>query len=449
MFNLPTLLRNLRGNKVRNNHWQKQNLGRSSKADSIDSVEQILLKQRLGSESLTSFVCFREKSEEVPNQFSIAALAARVIDSRTLPRLNTATFKGRLSYELLKLSQFAIFANLYIQKKLILALRKGAETKDVFVRGLLWKRGKLFRPVTHVGVVTLSVLAVVAGSYINSSRVEAVDVTEEVIRANNIAETTIPEGRPRSEVVSYQVLGGDTLSSIAEKFGISQDTIVWANNLANPNSLAPGDVLKIPPVTGVVHTVKKGEKLEDIARRYHANAQAVVDFPFNDISDNFALREGQTLVIPDGQRPDDPKPASQRNLASSQTRSTAPAPVKTVTGFMWPIKGSITQYSSWYHPGALDIQGPYGTPVYASDSGTVIVSQKLGYGYGWHIVVDHGNGYTTLYGHMSGLNASVGQRVGKGQVIGWEGSTGRSTGPHVHFEIHKNGIAVNPLSILP
>lgn len=429
----------------------------------IDSKVSLQQENKFDSANLTSFVCFslEEKSEQLPiKSFSLIALVKSIQFPKRIPvphlaftgikRLRLNLLTPIVLKETLKVSQFIIFYNLYLRKKLFILNKLLSELKALCVRGLLWKRGKLFRPVTHVGLVALSVLAIAAGSVINSSQVEAVDVTEEVLYANNTTETTIPEGRPRSEVISYHVQGGDTLSTIAEKFNVSSDSVMWANNLSDPNSLTPGDVLKIPPVTGLVYTVKGGDKLEELAKKYQANAQAIVDYPFNDISDNFSLKEGQTLVIPEGRPVSAPK-ASPTPVKSSPKAALAADtnPNKTGPGFMWPIKGSITQYASWYHPGALDIQGPYGTPVHASSGGRVIVSQKLSYGYGWHVVIDHGNGYTSLYGHMSGLNVGVGQQVSKGEVIGWEGTTGRSTGPHVHFEVHRNGAAVNPLSILP
>lgn len=414
-------------------------------------------------DSIHSFICSPDNpkqnslSNQVASKFSTYSVVKKPeikVLGRRLPSFSwIAHFSplfGALYKEVFKIVQFLITFNLYIHHKLVQAKNRIVLTKDAIVRGLLWRRGKLFRPITHAGVVGLAVVAVVAGNIVNSSKVEAVDVTDEVLRANNVAETTIPEGRPRSEVITYQVLGGDTLSLIAEKFNVSNDSIVWANGLSDPNSIAPGDLLKIPPVTGIVYTVKKGDRLEEIAKKYQANPQAIVDFPFNDIGDNFALKEGQLVVIPDGVKPGDPAPAPKAAPKSSNNLASAPDsnPVRTASGFMWPVNGLITQYDSWYHPGAWDIQAAYGSPVHASAAGRVIVSQKLNYGYGWHIVIDHGNGYTTLYGHMLSLTASVGQSVDKGQVIGLEGNTGRSTGPHVHFEVHRNGVAVSPRAVL-
>lgn len=254
--------------------------------------------------------------------------------------------------------------------------------------------------------------------------------------------------KPRSETLEYKVQSGDTVSTIAEKFGISQDTIKWANNITNVNAIRPGDSLKILPVTGVEVTVKSGDTLQSLAKKYQADAQAIVDFPFNGVPDDFSLKSGQNLIIPDGSPPEikAPKPKPQPQFLTQGPSS----PVFSAFGggqFIWPTRGLITQYFAWYHPG-IDIANRASPAIAASDGGTVIVGGwPDSYGYGNRVVIDHGNGYRTLYAHLSNIYVSVGQVVSRGQVIGQMGSTGRSTGTHLHFEIHK-GVALNPLSIL-
>lgn len=256
--------------------------------------------------------------------------------------------------------------------------------------------------------------------------------------------------KPRSEIIEYKVESGDTLSGVAKKFGISSDTIKWANDLNNVNQIKPGQTLKILPVSGVSHTVKSGDTLESVAKRYSAEAQAIVDFPFNDIPDDFKLRIGQLLIIPDGQPPEVKTPVRPRQQPQYIAQGPSSPAFEALGGarFVWPATGGISQYFAWYHP-AIDIPNRSAPPIAASDGGTVVVAGwPDNYGYGNRVVVDHGNGYKTLYAHLSNIYVSVGQSVSRGQVIGQMGSTGRSTGIHLHFEIHYRGVPVNPLAIL-
>ena len=147
---------------------------------------------------------------------------------------------------------------------------------------------------------------------------------------------------------------------------------------------------------------------------------------------------GQTLIIPDGVQPE-AAPIIPRVL---------PPVIAGGTGqFQWPTNGSVTQYPVWYH-NALDIANPSAPGIVAADSGTVVKVEYLRYGYGQHVLIDHGNGYQTLYAHMSDIYVKPGNAVARGQVIGRMGSSGRSTGTHLHFEIRKNGVIQNPLSYL-
>lgn len=259
--------------------------------------------------------------------------------------------------------------------------------------------------------------------------------------------TSISE-KPRSEVVEYEVQDGDTLSSIAQKFGIDQSTIKWANDMESVDTIKPGQMLKILPVSGVGHVVKSGDTLESVAKRYDAEPQGIMDFPFNDVPDDFKLQVGQVLIVPDGVPPETkipPKPR-QRTFFAQGPQSTFSAPGG--ANFMWPTSGGISQYFAWYHPG-VDIPNRSAPAVFTADGGTVVTAGwPDNYGYGNRVVVDHGNGYQTLYAHLSNIYVSVGQSVSRGQSVGQMGSTGRSTGTHLHFEIRYKGIAVNPLAIL-
>ena len=254
--------------------------------------------------------------------------------------------------------------------------------------------------------------------------------------------------KPRSEIIEHKVESGETISSIAQKFGISTDTIKWANNLTS-DSIKPGQTLKILPETGVSHTVKSGDTLESVAKKYSAESQAMVAYPFNDIPDDFTLTVGQVLIVPDGSPPEVKAPVRRQQpqyLAQGPSSPAFAAPFG--AQFIWPAGGSITQYYAWYHSG-VDIANRAAPGIAASDGGTVVVAGWPDYqGYGNRVVLDHGNGYRSLYAHLSNVYVSVGEQVSRGQLIGQMGSTGRSTGTHLHLEIHYKGVAVNPLAIL-
>ncbi len=256
----------------------------------------------------------------------------------------------------------------------------------------------------------------------------------------------------RTEVVLHEVQPGDVIGAIAEKYGISVATILYANNLSSRSLIRPGDKLKILPSTGVVHTVKRGDTVEKIARIYDTEKEKIIasNRLKNDGSD---IVVGEELIVPDGVPPVAVQVVApvRSNVFS---RIVAPLPsiaVPAGSGYIWPTGvRRISQYYGWRHTG-LDIAGPIGTPNYAISAGTVIKSQ-CGWngGYGCYIIIDHGGGIQSLYGHNKegGLLVSVGERVVQGQTIGLMGSTGRSTGPHIHFEIRVSGTRVNPLQYI-
>lgn len=323
--------------------------------------------------------------------------------------------------------------------------------KNVLVDILMARRGGYQRPFLHFSVSVLVVTGILAAPVLANAypggNVQALaDFTppSAVVTSLDLSEygvqTQISE-KPRDQIISYKVQSGDTLSTIAEKFGVSVDSIKWANDLKR-DSLKVGQEVKIPPVTGIVHKVREGETVYSIAKKYKTEAQKIVNFPFNDFADldTFALSIGQTLIVPDGVMPE---------AAPVQPRQFAAGPL-TAGGsgqFSWPTVGVITQYPVWYHM-AFDIANPSQPPITAAGDGTVISVQYLSYGYGRHAIIDHGDGLSTLYAHMSEMYVKVGDSVSRGQVIGKMGSTGRSTGTHLHFEVRKNGTPVNPRSFL-
>lgn len=337
------------------------------------------------------------------------------------------------------------------------------KVKNFIVDVLLAKRGANTSIFVHFSVVLLAIAVLIAGGFISSGAVVsgsypgvaanplvagASAVAEGGVISSSITPVTIISDKPRDKVIEYEVKNGETISSIARDFGVSENTILWENDLTSGTQIKAGDKLRVLPVSGIAYKVEGGDTIYSIAKKYQANAQAILDFPFNDVGDDFQLKTGQTLIIPDGAPPEKPKPAPTQYLAREQQNVT----IENLGSaqFVWPATAfqQISQYFSWYHPG-IDIANLGGGPIHASDSGTVTVAGwPDNQGYGNRVVIDHGNGFTTLYAHLSVISVSPGQRVSKGQLIGMMGSTGRSTGVHLHFEVHKNGVLLNPLSFL-
>lgn len=261
-------------------------------------------------------------------------------------------------------------------------------------------------------------------------------------------------GSGRKEPVQYVVVSGDSLNGIAAKFGVNVSTILWENNLTVKSKLKLGQVLNIPPASGVMYTVKKGDNLGKIAKIYGASLDDIIAFN-NLASDGHDLRKGERIMIPGGVKKE------VRVIAKVAPRSTprgifgevvtppSSGQSPSAAGFVWPTAAHhITQYFGWKHH-ALDIAGPFQTPTYAAKAGVVEKSQcGWNNGYGCVIIIDHGNGLKTLYGHHARLLVSPGDQVETGQTIGLMGNTGNVrgvTGIHVHFEVIVNGARVNPL----
>ncbi|WP_376789398.1 peptidoglycan DD-metalloendopeptidase family protein [Thermoflexus sp.] len=272
--------------------------------------------------------------------------------------------------------------------------------------------------------------------------------------------TEIPE-RPRRGIITYTVQAGDTLFGIAEKFKLRPETILWANYEVlqdDPHMLEIGQVLNIPPVDGVLHVVKEGETLEAIAKKYNVTPEAIRNAEWNGLQDGGEPQVGQVLVVPGGTRPfagwTPPRQAyvvvaGGKRLPSGACPSVQVPPLGTGS-FVWPVNShwrSGYDFAPW-HPG-VDFAGRLGDPIYAADAGTVVYAGWSTVGYGNLIVLDHGNGYQTYYAHLSAIFVGCGQQVAKGATIGLVGSTGRSTGPHLHFEIRGPGGFVNPWQALP
>jgi murein DD-endopeptidase MepM/ murein hydrolase activator NlpD len=318
--------------------------------------------------------------------------------------------------------------------------------KNLVVDILMARRGTYQRPFLHLSVGILLLAGafgapVIAKAYPGGLPKQLADLTPSSALAMSLDYTdygveTTQSQKPRDKVETYTVKEGDTLAKIADTYGVSVDTIKWVNN-DKGDKLSIGETIKIPPVTGIVHTVAEGESVQSIAKKYKTDAQKIVNFPFNDFADldTFALNVGQTLIVPDGVQPEAPPiliPRAPQFVALSG-----------VGELVWPTSGVITQYPIWYHM-AYDIANPGAPGVAAANEGTAIVPAYMRYGYGNHIIVDQGNGFSTLYGHLSEIYVRSGDHVSRGQIIGRMGSTGRSTGTHLHFETRVNGTPVNP-----
>ena len=330
------------------------------------------------------------------------------------------------------------------------------KNKNIIVKSVLIKRGKRNRFFLHVSAMAVLSIGVLISPFITNSNpfsenkdllsfAQGIAGEQKSLEPQDVFQTQASD-KPRSEIVNYTVQKGDTITGIAKKFGISEDTIKWQNNLKS-DYITVGDTLQILPVPGIAHKVLSGDTVYTIAKKYSANAQAIVDFPFNDFADpqTFSLVTGQILIVPDGVQPQ----AAPTYIARRTFTPSGPV-VISGAGFTWPIRGTMNQYYSWYHPG-IDIGASMGIPIVAGQSGVVsgVYSSGWNGGYGIYVIISGDNGYESLYAHMSAVNVSVGQSVVAGStVIGFVGSTGRSTGPHLHFEIRSGGAFLDPLSFL-
>ncbi|MDP9249390.1 MAG: M23 family metallopeptidase [bacterium] len=236
------------------------------------------------------------------------------------------------------------------------------------------------------------------------------------------------------DISVYVVRRGDSITQIAEMFEVSVNTILWGNDLKKGEKLKEGDTLFILPVSGVQHTVAKGETLASIAKKYKVDMEIITGF--NGLEKGAVLAVGDALVIPDAEMPNDAAKPSSGKPGSGSSGSSKWADAKGY--FIHPVPQMKRRSQGPHGPGGrgIDMAAPTGTPIVAAASGTVILSRG-GYsgGYGEMIIVQHSNGTKTLYAHMSKRVATTGAKVSQGETIGYVGSTGRSTGPHLHFEV--------------
>jgi LysM repeat protein len=241
--------------------------------------------------------------------------------------------------------------------------------------------------------------------------------------------------QPSSDQISlYTVHKGDTLQQIAQMFGVTTNTILWANDMRKGQALVANQVLVILPISGIRYTVKKGDTLKSVAAAFKGDADDIARY--NGLDDSLTV--GDEIIIPNGEASiQESKPASGSKAGKGGFVPASGGSIVDPAGyFSRPIVGGVRTQGIHGHNG-VDLASSYGTPILAAASGTVVVARDGGWngGYGSYVVIQHSNGMQTLYGHMSAVKVSVGDQVSKGQTIGAMGSTGQSTGVHLHFEV--------------
>jgi murein DD-endopeptidase MepM/ murein hydrolase activator NlpD len=322
------------------------------------------------------------------------------------------------------------------------------------VSRLIWSGGKLARRIKYLFILIMSGALFLTGGVFQKSLVEEESVDDSLFLRTNksvilqsVAAATLESENSLPETpIEHTVVEGETIQSIGKNYGISFESIKYANNLSS-NSIKTGQVLIIPPVEGTIHTVKKGDTLEKLSLRYKVPSQTIVDFNYLDAP--YTLEDGMKITIPNARLPETPKYFAGNKTYDTSAYGIIPYSGGSVKGtgqFVWPLAGIISQYFSSYHP-AIDIANNSGD-IIAADKGVIVRAGWWQGGYGNAVQIDHGNGYVSTYAHMSSIAVSQGQEVEKGQKIGVVGSTGRSTGPHTHFTIQKEGKYINPLSVL-
>lgn len=286
------------------------------------------------------------------------------------------------------------------------------------------------------------------------------EAVQALSRDTNIS--TIISNEERDTAAEYTIESGDSIFAISKSYDVKPETILWANYDIlndNPDLISVGDTLVIPPTDGIYIKVKEGDSIDSLAAEYKSTAEKILYYPGNKLDvTNPQLQVGSYIMIPDGSR------EWQRTWLVPTFWRPSSGANKTITGqceipdggaygsgaFVWPADShTISGNDFWDGHLGVDIGAGLGANVYAADSGVVVYAGWISGGYGNMVMIDHGNGYHTVYGHLSSILVHCGQSVYSGNVIGYAGSTGNSTGPHLHFEVRYFGAFINPHYVLP
>ena len=276
-------------------------------------------------------------------------------------------------------------------------------------------------------------------------------IVRHIVLKTNISSST------NYNIVEYTVARGDSVFGIAKGHNIKPETLLWANYDTlqdSPDSIRVGQKLNIPPTDGVYYKWQEGDTLDSIAKKFETNVDDILNWPGNNIDlTNPNIKPDTYVMVPGGHREFVqwivPTVARGRSGTAAVNGAACGAGPVGSTAFVWPTGNHFLSGNEYWdgHLG-IDIAAGLGAPIWAADAGVVTMAQVYG-GYGNMVMIDHGNGYITVYGHLSQINVVPCQGIGAGQLIGLAGSTGNSTGPHLHFEVRKDGGFVNPWYVLP
>ena len=295
----------------------------------------------------------------------------------------------------------------------------------------------------------------VESSEVNIKKIEnALDLTQSTTESileeqkkknQNVDNIFVQEPEQVPKYFRYKIQAGDSIIGIAEKFNVEAKYIRW-NNIhltSKTDIIQPGDMVRVPSVEGILHDVTFGETLSEIAIKYNANSDDIIDFSANNIYDPNFIEENVTILVVNGVQP---------KITTDRSGITNNILVKeaSTAGFVWPAEGPITSVMTYWHPTGIDIGAQMNEPVVATNSGTVIFAGgDPCCSYGYYVDIRHPGGFVSRVAHLNKIWVNVGQQVSRGEIIGLNGSTGRSTGPHVHFELRRNGVLQNPLNYIP